>query len=83
VSGLDTGALLLAPAVVLLAPLIAGRYPGERRLRHLVARRAARGAAGRRAVSVPLPRRRPRSVGPRGARVLAAALAERGPPSPA
>ena len=78
VTGLDTGLLLLSPALVLLLPLLAGRYFGEERLQRLV----ARFAAGRRPrpVSAPLPRRRPRAVVARGGRLLAAALAERAPP---
>jgi hypothetical protein len=77
VAGLDTGALLLSPALALLVPLVAGRYPGERGLTRLVARRIPRRP---RAASIALPRRRPRSTHRRGARALAAALAERGPP---
>ncbi len=32
VVGLDTGLLFLAPAIVVALPLLAGRYPGARRL---------------------------------------------------
>jgi hypothetical protein len=78
VSGLDTGLLLLSPALVLLLPLLAGRYLGEERLERLVARFAGPGRP--RPVSAPLPRRRPRASAARGGRLLAAALAERGPP---
>jgi hypothetical protein len=78
VTGLDTGLLLLSPALVLLLPLLAGRYLGEETLERL----ARRAPSGRRArpVSSPLPRRRPRAVVSRGGRLIAAALAERGPP---
>jgi hypothetical protein len=78
VTGLDTGLLLLSPALVLLLPLLAGRYIGEEHLRRLVARFAP--ARRPRPVSAPLPRRRPRAVLARGGRLLAPALAERGPP---
>lgn len=79
VTGLDTGLLLLSPALVLLLPLLAGRYLGEETLERLVARRAPRGRHTRPASS-PLPRRRPRAVVQRGGRLIASALAERGPP---
>ncbi|HMJ35561.1 MAG TPA: hypothetical protein VK501_16755 [Baekduia sp.] len=78
VTGLDTGLLLLSPALVLLLPLVAGRYLGEEQLERLVARRAT--PRRDRPVSAPLPRRRPRAVVVRGGRLLASALAERGPP---
>jgi hypothetical protein len=78
VTGLDTGILLLSPAMVLLVPLLLGRYLGEDRLQRLAARFAPRRA---RPVSAPLPRLRPRSLTVRGGRLLAAALAERGPPA--
>jgi hypothetical protein len=79
VTGLDTGLLLLSPALVLLLPLLAGRYLGEETLERLVARRSA-AVRRTRAVSAPLPRRRPRATSVRGGRLLASALAERGPP---
>jgi hypothetical protein len=79
VTGLDTGLLLLSPALVLLLPLLAGRYLGEETLERLAARVAAP-RRRRRAAAAPLPRRRPRATGARGGRLLASALAERGPP---
>jgi hypothetical protein len=79
ITGLDTGLLLLSPALVLLLPLLAGRYLGEETLERLVARRA-RLARHARPASAPLPRPRPRATLVRGGRLLAAALAERGPP---
>jgi hypothetical protein len=79
VAGLDTGLLLLSPALVLLLPLLAGRYLGEDTLERLVARRAPDRVRARPASS-PLPRRRPRAAVVRGGRLIAAALAERGPP---
>jgi hypothetical protein len=78
VTGLDTGLLLLSPALVLLLPLLVGRYLGEERLQRLASRLAPRRRP--RPVSAPLPRRRPRAVAVRGGRLLAAALAERAPP---
>jgi hypothetical protein len=78
VAGLDTGLLLLSPALVLLLPLLAGRYLGEDQLDRLAARLATPRRPRR--VSAPLPRRRPRVVVVRGGRLLVSALAERGPP---
>lgn len=79
VTGLGTGLLLLSPALVLVLPLLAGRYLGEETLERLVSRRAPSRRPVR-AVSAPLPWRRPRADGSRGGRLIAAALAERGPP---
>jgi hypothetical protein len=79
VTGLDTGLLLLSPALVLLLPLLAGRYVGEETLERL----AARVALPRRrlpAAGGATPHRRPRATRVRGGRLIAAALAERGPP---
>jgi hypothetical protein len=82
VSGLDTGLLLLSPALVLLLPLLAGRYVGEATLERLAAR-VAPPRRRRRARSAPLvPRRRPRATPVRGGRLLASALAGRAPPVP-
>jgi hypothetical protein len=78
VTGLDSGLLLLSPALVLLLPLLLGRYLGAEQLERLVAR--ARPARRMRAASLALPRRRPRSAAAHGGRLLAFALAERGPP---
>jgi hypothetical protein len=80
VAGLHTGLLLLSPALALLLPLLVGRYLGEGALERLAARVAA---PRRRRVpdAAPLPRRGPRATLLRGGRLLAAALAERGPPA--
>jgi hypothetical protein len=80
VAGMDTGVLHLAPALVLLLPLLAGRYVGEERLAALVETVDARAprAAARLAPRLP---RAPRVVAPRGGRLLAAALAGRAPPA--
>ena len=77
-----TGAdvLLASPALVLLLPLMAGRYVGEERLARLAARFVER---VRRAVPRLIARlpRAPRALVPRGGRLLACSLAERGPPA--
>jgi hypothetical protein len=75
VGGLDTGLLFLAPAFVLLLPLLAGRYVGERRLTplHTRVRRAV-------AAALHLPRPRARLV-PRGGLLVGCSLAGRAPPA--
>ncbi len=75
VGGLDTGLMFLAPAFLLLVPLLAGRYPGERRLvgRQRPLRRVVRVAWARR------PRRRAVLV-PRGGLLVGCSLAGRAPP---
>jgi hypothetical protein len=80
VTGLDTGLLLLSPALVLLLPLLAGRYLGEETLERLAARVAAP-RRRRTPTAARLPRRRLRATLVRGGRLLASALAERGPPA--
>jgi hypothetical protein len=80
--GVDTELLLwCAPALLLVAPLVLGRFVGEdaidaRRLRRATSKRR------RAAVTVTLPQRAPRVVSHRG-RLLAFRLAERGPPASA
>jgi hypothetical protein len=78
VNGLNMGLLLLSPALVLLLPLLLGRYLGEGSLERLVARVDARRPA--RAVSVTSPRRRPRAGAAHCGGLPALAPAERGPP---
>lgn len=82
VAGLDTGLVLLSPALVLMLPLLMGRYLGEERLERLVVRFRPR---RRRARSAALTRsaHRPGHAARRRGRLLADALAERGPPSAA
>lgn len=75
---LHTGALFMAPALLLFLPLIAGRrYVGEGCLARLAQRvpqrRRAPAAAG-------LPRAERRAYLPRGGRLLAFSLAVRPPP---
>jgi hypothetical protein len=79
VAGLDVGLLLLAPAMVLALPLLAGRYLGEDRLTHWRAAFAPRRRRGAQVLKARLPRvARAASVSP-GA-LIAAALGRRGPP---
>jgi hypothetical protein len=79
-----TGAevLLASPALVLALPLLAGRYVGERGIARLASRLVVRARRAVRALSARLSRRAPRVLLPRGGRLLAASLAERGPPAP-
>lgn len=78
--GVDADALLcLAPALVLMAALLARRYPGERLLISLAADRRPR------RTRISASPRRPRAFGfarvPRGGLLLGCALAVRPPPS--
>jgi hypothetical protein len=77
VTGLDTGLWYLAPALVLCAPLLMGRYVGEQRLVPRV-RRERR--VPRRAPQVLTPHSHVR-VMQRGGRLVAAAMAKRPPPA--
>jgi hypothetical protein len=77
-TGVSADVLLAAPALVLLLPLLAGRYVGEEG----IARLGAILAQPRRrpvAALAPAPRRAPRVLA-RGGRLIAVALAQRGPP---
>jgi hypothetical protein len=80
VTGLSPDVLLAVPAALLLLPLLAGRYVGEDGLARLARSRTA--AAPRRSPQRIGARRRAPRVLPRGGRLIAAALAERGPPVP-
>ena len=72
--GLDTGLLFLAPAFLLLLPLLAGRYLGADRL-------AARCAPVRRRTVAPIRLARPRvRLVPRGGLLVGCSLAGRAPP---
>ena len=79
VTGISGDVLLAAPALILLLPLLAGRYLGEDGIARLGAVMAPlrRRPASARAVQ---PRRAPRVLA-RGGRLIAVALAQRGPPS--
>lgn len=76
-----TGAevLLASPALVLALPLLAGRYVGEERIARLAARMTVAVRRPLRRLSARLARA-PRALTPRGGRLLASSLAERGPP---
>jgi hypothetical protein len=77
-TGISADVLLAAPALVLLLPLLAGRYLGEDGLARLT---AALAPLRRRPAVTPLaPRRAPRLLA-RGGRLIAVALAHRGPPA--
>jgi hypothetical protein len=79
-SGVGADALIAVPALLLLVPLVAGRYVGAERLVRLV-RRSPRPRYGR---ARPVLRRPPvRRAGPRGGLLIAVALARRGPPASA
>lgn len=79
VGGVDSVLLELAPVLVLVLPLLAGRYLGEERLAAIVSRFAPRRvrAAARLTPRTP---RAPRAFA-RGGRLVASAFAERGPPA--
>jgi hypothetical protein len=77
--GFDGDLLLAVPALLLFLPLLGGRYVGEegiaRLADHLATARVRPSAAHAGRV-----RRAPRVL-PRGGRLIAAALAQRGPPA--
>jgi hypothetical protein len=79
--GVDAELLLwLAPAVLLVAPLIMGRFMGENVIDARRAARATRPPRRRGAVTISAPYRAPDVAGHRGL-LLAFRLAERGPPA--
>jgi hypothetical protein len=77
-----TGAevLLASPALVLALPLLAGRYVGEERIARLAERFVVRVRRAMPRLTAHLPRA-PRALLPRGGRLLACSMAERGPPA--
>jgi hypothetical protein len=77
VVGLGAGFMFLAPALVLVLPLLAGRYVGADRLSRLARSRPRRARA--RGASRPAPRTW-LLVPPRGGLLIAASLAVRPPP---
>jgi hypothetical protein len=79
-TGAETGLLYLAPALILCAPLIVGRYVGEEHLAGLAGRSPALRA--RRPLRLPAPRSHAR-VMRRGGRLVASSLAKRPPPGSA
>jgi len=74
VGGLDIGLLFLAPAFLLLLPLLAGRYVGERVL-------AAAPPARRAVVRALRPPRPAALLVPRGGLLVGCSLAGRAPPA--
>jgi hypothetical protein len=76
-TGLSPDVLLAVPALMLVLPLLAGRYVGEEGLVRLAGRAVI--ARRRSPAQLGVRRRAPRVL-PRGGRLIAAALAERGPP---
>lgn len=78
-TGSTDALLFLAPALLIAIPLLGGRFIGE----ELIARLAARRARPRpRSASAPLaPPPAPATWLPRGARLIASALAKRPPPA--
>jgi hypothetical protein len=78
-TGISEDVLLAAPGLLLLLPLLAGRYVGEDGIARLTACLAAprRRPAAARAAALP---RAPRTLA-RGGRLIAVALAQRGPPA--
>lgn len=78
-TGVETGLLFLAPALLIAIPLLGGRYPGEQVLDRL---RSRRRAPRRRLVALAPPSCvNVTTVLPRGGLLVAAALARRGPPT--
>jgi hypothetical protein len=77
-SGSTDALLFLAPALLIVAPLLAGRYPGE----ELIAKLAAKWSRPpRRPIAALTPASRPLAAwSPRGTRLLAFSRAERPPP---
>jgi hypothetical protein len=77
--GVEAAVAYLAPALLILLPLLSGRYPGDEALVR-VAGRLSRRARRRPPQAPPLRRRRAGALLPRGGRLVAFALAGRGPP---
>jgi hypothetical protein len=77
--GVEAALAYLAPALLILLPLLGGRYPGDEALAR-VARRRARPSRRPPPAVPPLRRRRVGALLPRGGRLVAASLAGRGPP---
>jgi hypothetical protein len=76
--GVEAALAYLAPALLILLPLLGGRYPGDEALVRAAGRRARRPRASRPATG---PRHRARAaLLPRGGRLVGTALAGRAPP---
>jgi hypothetical protein len=78
IADIQSGWLIMAPALVLLVPLLSGRYVGERVLAKVAGR--ARTPRRRAVASLSARPRAPRATHRRGTLLLAFGLAERGPP---
>jgi hypothetical protein len=78
-AGSTDALLFMAPALLLVAPLLAGRYVGESLITKLSAERRPRRRRSASRASTPPP---PALWLPRGASLLARSLAERPPPAP-
>lgn len=85
VPGLATGALFLAPALLLLAALLRGHYVGESAICRLAAARRARHRRPLRTATryIAAARRSAVLAVPRGGRLVASSLAVRPPPAAA
>src|SRR4051794_39142651 len=81
VTGVGADALIAVPALLLLLPLVAGRYVGAERLVRIVRRALPR--ERRRGGRPLLPVRPARRVVARGGLLIAVSLARRGPPASA
>jgi hypothetical protein len=76
--GVEAAFAYLAPALLILLPLLGGRYPGDETLVRVAGRRSS---PTRRRPSTSRPRRGPAAaLMPRGGRLVGAALAGRAPP---
>ena len=76
--GVEAALAYLAPALLILLPLLGGRYPGDEALARIAGRRSR--PAHRPPAALPLRRRRIGALLPRGGRLVAASLAGRAPP---
>jgi periplasmic copper chaperone A len=77
--GVEAALAYLAPALLILVPLLGGRYPGDEALVRVAGRRSS---PTLRRPSSSRPRRRPAgALMPRGGRLVGAALAGRAPPA--
>lgn len=76
--GVEVAVAYLAPALLILLPLLSGRYPGDEALVRVAARRSR--PARRPPEAPPFRRRRAGVLLPRGGRLVASSLAGRGPP---
>jgi hypothetical protein len=77
--GVEAATAYLAPALLILLPLLSGRYPGDEALVRVAGRRSR--PARRPPQAPPLRRRRAGALLTRGGRLVATSLAGRGPPS--